>query len=200
MSMRRLPGLLMAAAALAGCTTPATRVVLLPQEGEAASAVVVRARGGEQVLSRPYQRATAPLDGRGAPVLDQVDPAVLRAENPALFQLAPAPVRRYTIYFDAGTTLLTAASQLALDQALAAALARPGGDIVVTGHTDTVGAGPQNDDLSLRRARQVRQMLIDRQFPAARIEAVGRGERELAVPTADDVGEPRNRRVAIEVR
>ena len=70
----------------------------------------------------------------------------------------------------------------------------------MTGHTDTVGAGPQNDDLSRRRAQQVRQMLIDRQFPAARIEAVGRGERELAVPTADDVEEPRNRRVAIEVR
>jgi OOP family OmpA-OmpF porin len=41
---------------------------------------------------------------------------------------------------------------------------------------------------------------VERQFPAKRIEAVGRGERELAVPTADEVDEPRNRRVTIEVR
>jgi outer membrane protein OmpA-like peptidoglycan-associated protein len=34
----------------------------------------------------------------------------------------------------------------------------------------------------------------------ARIEAAGRGERELAVPTADEVDEPRNRRVTVEVR
>jgi outer membrane protein OmpA-like peptidoglycan-associated protein len=43
-------------------------------------------------------------------------------------------------------------------------------------------------------------MFIDRQFPAQRIEAVGRGKRELAVPTADEVNEPLNRRVTIEVR
>jgi outer membrane protein OmpA-like peptidoglycan-associated protein len=83
---------------------------------------------------------------------------------------------------------------------LADALARSGGDIVITGHTDTVGAGASNDVLSAQRAQQVRQILIDRQFPAERIEAAGRGERDLAVPTADEVEEPRNRRVAIEVR
>jgi outer membrane protein OmpA-like peptidoglycan-associated protein len=87
-----------------------------------------------------------------------------------------------------------------MGQAMAAALARSGGELVITGHTDTVGTGPQNDDLSRRRAQQVRQMFIERQFPAARIEAVGRGERELAVPTADETDEPINRRVVIEVR
>jgi len=33
-----------------------------------------------------------------------------------------------------------------------------------------------------------------------RIQARGRGERELLVPTADEVREPRNRRVEINVR
>jgi outer membrane protein OmpA-like peptidoglycan-associated protein len=192
--------MLLAAALLAGCSTPATRVVLLPQEDGTPSAVVVRARGGEQMLSQPYQRATASADTASAPKLDQADPARLRAQHPALFELVPPKVQRYTVYFAAGDVALTPDSQRAMKDALAAALARSGGNIVVTGHTDTTGTTSWNDELSRRRAQQVRQMFIDRTFPAARIEAVGRGKRELAVPTADDVDEPRNRRVTIEVR
>ena len=37
-------------------------------------------------------------------------------------------------------------------------------------------------------------------IPAERIQAAGRGERELLVPTEDNVAEPRNRRVEINVR
>lgn len=188
---------------LAACSVPSTRVVLLPQEGGAPSAVVVRAKAGagaETTVSQPYQRATAASGAAGAPRLDQADPAKVQAEHRSLFEMAPPKPQRYTLYFDAGGTVLTAESQAVLEQVLAAALARSGGDMVITGHTDTVGSGASNDALSAQRAQQVRQMLAERQFPAARIEAAGRGERELAVPTADEVDEPRNRRVTIEVR
>ncbi len=188
---------------LAACTTPSTRVVLLPQEGGAPSAVVVRAKAGagaETTLSEPYHRATAALGATRAPALDQADPAKVKAEHGSLFEMAPPKAQHYTLYFDAGGTVLTAESQQTLEEVLAAALARNGGDMVITGHTDTVGSGASNDTLSAQRAQQVRQMFADRQFPPARIEAAGRGERELAVPTADEVDEPRNRRVTIEVR
>lgn len=201
----RLPLLIPVALSLllAACSTPGTRVVLLPQEGGAPSAVVVRARAGagaETTVSQPYQRATAASGAAGAPRLDQADPAKVQAEHRALFEMAPPRPQRYTLYFDAGGTVLTAESQQVLEQVLAAALARSGGDMVITGHTDTVGSGASNDLLSAQRAQQVRQMLAERQFPPARIEAAGRGERELAVPTADEVDEPRNRRVTVEVR
>jgi len=185
---------------LAACSTPGTRVVLLPQADGKPSAVVVRAKDGEEVLSQPYQRATAPVGARGAPVVDQADPAKVQAENKPLFDMRPPPPQRYTVYFELGGTTLTPASQQIMNEALATALARSGSDIVVTGHTDTKGNGEQNDQLSRRRAQEVAQLFVERQFPARRIEAVGRGERELAVPTADEVDEPRNRRVTIEVR
>jgi len=188
------------AALLAACSTPGTRVVLLPQADGKPSAVVVRAKDGEEVLSQPYQRATAPVGARGAPVVDQADPAKVQAENKPLFDMRPPPPQRYTVYFELGGTTLTPASQQIMNEALATALARSGSDIVVTGHTDTKGNGEQNDQLSRRRAQEVAQLFVERQFPARRIEAVGRGERELAVPTADEVDEPRNRRVTIEVR
>lgn len=191
----------LAAAFLAACAAPGTRVVLLPQPDGKASAVVVSSEDGEETLARPYLRATAKAGARGAPVVDEVDPVQLRAANKSLFDMLPPPVQHYTVFFDAGGTELTASSQIVMKEALAAALARGGGgEIVVTGHTDTVGATTSNDELSRGRAQQVRQLFLNENFPAARIEAVGRGERELAVQTGDETGEPRNRRVTIEVR
>ncbi|MDH6169559.1 OOP family OmpA-OmpF porin [Variovorax boronicumulans] len=202
-TLSRRPLLLASAlitAFLAACSTPGTRVVLLPQADGKPSAVVVRVKDGEEVLSKPYQRATAAVGASGAPVVDQADAAKVQAENKPLFDLRPPPPQRYTVFFEVGGTTLTPASQQIMTEALAAALARSGGDIVVTGHTDTKGTGESNDQLSRRRAQEVVQLFVERQFPANRVEAVGRGERDLAVPTADEVDEPRNRRVTIEVR
>ncbi|MDW5445092.1 OmpA family protein [Polaromonas sp. SM01] len=187
-------------ALLAACTSPGTRVVLLPQDDGQPSAVAVHAKGGERVLSQPYQRAIALTHSTGAPRLDKVDPAKLRADNASLFDMRPPKPGRYIVHFEIGGTALTLESQQAMDAALADALARSGGDIVITGHTDTVGPGPGNDALSRLRAQEVQQMFIGRGFPALRIEAAGRGERELLIPTPDETEEPRNRRVVIEVR
>ncbi|QSI34548.1 OmpA family protein [Variovorax sp. RKNM96] len=202
--MSRRPLLLLSTALitalLAACSTPGTRVVLLPQADGKPSAVVVRAKDGEEVLSKPYQRATAAVGASGAPVVDQADAAKVQAENKPLFDMRPPLPQRYTVFFEVGGTTLTPASQQIMAEALAAALARSGGDIVVTGHTDTKGSGESNDQLSRRRAQEVVQLFVEQRFPANRVEAVGRGERDLAVPTADEVDEPRNRRVTIEVR
>ena len=201
---RRLLGTLAGIATLAllmsGCSTPGTRVILLPQEDGSPSAVTVRTQGGEQLVSQPYQRATAPTGSKELPRLDQADPAEVRASNKALFELAPPKPQRFDLYFDAGGTTLPANSLKALDDVVSAALKQPGADITVTGHTDTRGGAGDNDALSMRRAEEIRQLLAGRGFPANRIEAIGRGERDLAVPTADNVDEPRNRRVVVVVR
>lgn len=192
---------LLAAALLAACTTPpSTRVILLPQADGKPSAVVVSTEDGEETLSEPYARATAKLGAKGAPTVDKADPERLKRDNKTLFDLMPPPAQHFTVYFEVGGTVLTAASQASLNEALMAALARSGGEIVVTGHTDTMGTLTRNDTLSLTRANEIRQLFLARDFPANRIEAVGRGERDLAVRTADEVAEPRNRRVTIEVR
>lgn len=200
MIFRRLAVTASASLLIAACSSTSTRVVLLPQPDGRPSAVVVRAKGGEEVLGKPYQRATASRNDTGAPAVDQADPARIEAENRSLFEMLPPAPQRYTVYFNMGETALTPESQVILNEALAAAAARNGGEIVVTGYTDTVGTVEGNDDLSRRRAQEVRQMFADRGFPAGRIQAIGRGERNLVVPTADDVREPRNRRVTIEVR
>ena len=106
----------------------------------------------------------------------------------------------FTLYFLEGKDELTPESKLELDKVFAELKRRPLPDIVVIGHTDTVGGLPFNDRLSLARAERMREMMIELGIPAERIQAAGRGKRELLIPTDDNVSEPRNRRVEINVR
>src|SRR5438132_561268 len=57
-----------------------------------------------------------------------------------------------------------------------------------------------NDRLSLQRAGRISRRLIELGIASERIQTSGRGKRELLVPTADQVADPRNRRVEIVVR
>jgi outer membrane protein OmpA-like peptidoglycan-associated protein len=112
----------------------------------------------------------------------------------------PGSPTSFTLYFLEGKDELTAESQAQLEDVFAELKRRPLPDIVVIGHTDTVGALDFNDHLSRARADRMRDLLVERGLPADRIQAAGRGKRELLIPTDDNVSEPRNRRVEINVR
>ncbi|MFZ4287866.1 OmpA family protein [Variovorax sp. HJSM1_2] len=190
---------------LVGCAAPPTTgVVLLPQDNGSPSALRVTSAGQTQKLAQPYARATA-VQGSAIGV-DMTTAEAVEKAYPEVFALRPPKPQRFVIYFAAGATELTPQAQQTLREALALAQSRPGADIVLTGHSDTVGEAAKNDQLSLQRAQQIRALLLQgdlfKQYPLAaeRIEATGRGERELAIPTPDNVAEPRNRRVEILVR
>ena len=74
-------------------------------------------------------------------------------------------------------------------------------DISITGHTDTVGSDEDNVSLGLKRARSVAELfegikLVVRE----RIIVTSHGEKNLLIPTRDNVPEPRNRRIEVTVR
>jgi outer membrane protein OmpA-like peptidoglycan-associated protein len=73
-------------------------------------------------------------------------------------------------------------------------------DVGITGHTDRSGEKDYNMDLSLKRAQEVQRLLVDRGIPVERFNIEYSGEGDLLVPTADNVHEPRNRRVEVVVR
>ena len=71
--------------------------------------------------------------------------------------------------------------------------------VVVEGHTDNRGGEAANEQLSLKRAEEVRAHLVSQGIPPNKITAVGRGE---AVPVADNnsaEGRANNRRVELVV-
>jgi OmpA-OmpF porin, OOP family len=188
----------LAAVVLLAACAPATRVILLPQANGTPSAVDVTTPKGQQLLTEPYQLAK--VSQAGDLTTDKTTADKVREAYPGLLAAQPAPPERFVLQFEPGTTQLTADSQTQLDQIVASAKARAGGEIVVTGHTDRQGALEANDKLSLERAQSVRAVLIERGFKAELVEAVGRGEREPLVPTDDEVAEPRNRRAELLVR
>lgn len=105
-----------------------------------------------------------------------------------------------SVQFAPGSAELTAAAHKTLD-VLGQALVSPQLTTVrvrIEGHTDTVGTDESNMSLSQRRAEAASAYLREKfGIPAARLEAVGRGESEPLIRTGDNVSEPRNRRVHV---
>jgi outer membrane protein OmpA-like peptidoglycan-associated protein len=103
------------------------------------------------------------------------------------------------VTFATGSTAITPSFQTTLNKVAESLTKYPNSLIDVYGHTDTVGSTASNQTLSEERARAVSNYLINRGVATSRIRWQGFGETQLKVPTADNVNEPRNRRVEIKV-
>lgn len=187
-----------AAVVLAGCAH--SSMVLLPDEdGGHGEVTILKAdrSGTGTIVNQPNSRAT--LDG-SKPSVRPLGANGLKPEEAALVNTLPPPPRSFTLYFLEGTTEMTAESAPALEELRAEIARRPGAEVQVTGHTDTVGSDADNNSLSLRRAQEILNLLASKGFDRSIMTAVGRGERELKVQTGDNVSSPVNRRVEVIVR
>jgi OmpA family len=106
---------------------------------------------------------------------------------------------RYLVTFGLDQATLTEQDRMVIAQAAEDYRRTGSSQITVTGYTDTSGSADYNLQLSQHRAQTVADELEREGVPATDIVAVGRGEENLLVPTADGVVEPRNRRVEIVV-
>ena len=141
----------------------------------------------EEALRPPPPPPPAPT-----PTPEPAQPAV---PPPADLQVAP---RFYTVFFDFDSDAVNDVAARVIQEVLYDWLAR-GGKLMLVGHADTSGPAEYNQGLSERRAKSVRQVLEDGGMSSDRITDTGVGETDLAVPTADGVREPRNRRVIVVV-
>ena len=185
------------ALALAACATQVGTVVLLPEKDGRDTAVTVRQDDKTLVLDRPYAAANLTTAGPQAATSSAAD---VEKRFGAALAAQPARPRAFVVYFVEQTDELTDESRAVLDGVIAEIATVPVPDIVVVGHTDLVGSDQVNDALARKRAQAVRVILVERGIAADNVVAIGRGKREPAVPTADGVAEPRNRRVEILVR
>lgn len=194
---------LMVGAVLAGCaspppppTFPQSYVVLLPNADGSVGQVTVQGDKGAQRLTQAHQAAGT--DGTPAP--HAVDAAQLSRDFGAAMQARPPKPEQFLLYFERGGTELTAESRALLPRILELARTRPAVDMSVIGHTDTQGAADVNERLALQRANAIAEMLRQQGLHLAALVVESHGERNLLVPTPDNVEEPRNRRVEITLR
>jgi outer membrane protein OmpA-like peptidoglycan-associated protein len=77
--------------------------------------------------------------------------------------------------------------------------AEPRTDVMIVGHTDSVGPDGYNQDLSERRARAAASYVTSQGVSRSRLQPLGRGEREPIESNASDAGRQQNRRVEIAI-
>lgn len=182
-------------AALTARPAPNETVVVLPAPDGHVGGVVVQRGDDRRILDRAY----AGIHSGQSEVTQFSAGEVRQSFSGTLGSLPPRPAT-FLLYFVIGSDELTEDSKAELPKVLAALRDRPVPDVLVVGHTDTIGDTLGNDRLSAQRAERMKGHLVDIGIPAERIRTAGRGERELLIATPDNVDEPRNRRVEIIVR
>ena len=146
-------------------------------------------------------RASVQLTAGAAPgaVTTLTEAEVTRIFGAALAALPPPP-RHFTLQFKFESDTLTDASAALVPQILAAVKALPVPEVMIVGHTDTMGDRKSNVALGLKRALAVRDILARAGLSATLMDVTSHGEGDPLVATRDNTAEPRNRRVEISVR
>jgi outer membrane protein OmpA-like peptidoglycan-associated protein len=179
---------------------PPALIVLLPDpESGTTGRVRVSSPLGAVDLSVPRTATRVTGDARPGPVTTMTDAEVKRVFGDALAALPPAP-RHFILQFRFESDTLTTESTALVPEVLKAVKALAVPEVVVVGHTDTMGDGRTNLALGLKRANSVRDILTAAGLALATIEVTSHGEADLLVKTRDNTPEPRNRRVEITVR
>jgi outer membrane protein OmpA-like peptidoglycan-associated protein len=105
-----------------------------------------------------------------------------------------------SVLFQSAKSTLLPSAQVKLDQVANALLAVvPARNLIVEGHTDSQGSTSYNQDLSQRRADAVRDYLVQKGYPADRIQALGKGKGSPIADNASPEGRANNRRVEIVI-
>jgi outer membrane protein OmpA-like peptidoglycan-associated protein len=182
----------------AGCSS--TQVVLVPDPDGKVGEVTVMTGGGEQVLTQAGQSTEAPLSWLAPKTPETLSPADIQARFAVALRNEPAPPSRHLLYFHFDSVRLRPESARRLSGLVRVIQERDSCDISVNGHTDRLGPADFNDGLSLERALEIKKALIARGLPAHCVEVRYFGESDPLIATPDATGEPRNRRVEVEIR
>ena len=111
----------------------------------------------------------------------------------------PAEPERYMVYFQFDSTVMTQAGREALERAIRDALADPNTSVKLVGHADTSGPQRYNQGLSERRTRVVLQEMEAAGIDMSRLQGSSVGEAMPLVPTGDNVRNPFNRVVEVDL-
>lgn len=184
---------------MAGCGARST-IVLVPDPDGRVGEVVVGNDAGQRTLREANQsvRVDGPREKPGS--VFTTSSAELERTFATVLAVQPLPPATYTLYFLEDSNELTTESLALLPQIQQTIQERGSTDIIVSGHTDTVGGREYNFRLSLERAKAVTGMLTQVGVPSTSITVTSHGKGNPLVKTPDGVAEPRNRRVEVVIR
>ena len=182
-----------------GARSGETLAVLLIDEDQGIGRAVVSNAHGQTELQVAFASTSATPTKAPTAVALMSEAEVQRIFGEALSALPPL-TQQFAVFFRFESEELTTESRAQLPYILQAVKDHAAREVVVIGHTDSAGASNRNYTLGLSRARVVRNILVSIGLESAIIQVMSHGEADQLVPTADEIIEPRNRRVEIMVR
>ena len=181
-------------------TTPRTTIVLLPDPDTGVTGRIrVTDEFGSMDVSTPRAATRVTANAAPGPITTMTDADVSAMFGRALAALPSAP-HHFTLHFRFESDALTAESTALVPEILKTVKELAVPEVIVVGHTDTMGDVKANLALGRKRAKTVSDILVKAGIAPAMIEVTSHGEGDPLVRTADNTAEPRNRRVEITVR
>ncbi len=193
--------LLLIALSLAAAGCARTGVTMFAGEkGEKGSIAVLDPKtGADLAILDQANRRTGITNGKPGAAKLMTQAASDRRFGELLSNVPEQP-KLFVLYFQEGSTSLVDQSNSLIPELFQEMKRRPGVDIQIVGHTDTVGDATANDTLSVQRAKIVAEMLTKMGMAPDILRATGRGEREPLEPTGDNVASVFNRRVEVYIK
>jgi outer membrane protein OmpA-like peptidoglycan-associated protein len=184
---------------LVGCGARST-VVLIPDPDGNVGQLIVANESGQQILKEKNQsvqvtnRKTAPSKVKtlSTEEIHSIFSDALTAQ--------PLPPAKFIFYFLHDSNELTDESKAIIPQIIKTIQKRGSTDIVISGHTDTLAAKEYNYKLGLDRAKVLYDILVAKGAVPANTTVTSYGEGNPLIKTADEVDEPRNRRVEVVIK
>ncbi|KJU82136.1 OmpA/MotB domain-containing protein [Candidatus Magnetobacterium bavaricum] len=172
---------------------------LLSDDGEVGSIEVSNSNGVQEI--NKADNFTGVRDVNTAPSQpQQMQPQQIQEIFGAALNAIPPPPEKFMLHFKRDLAELTQESAALLPKVIETIRRLQSVDISVIGHTDTSGSREHNYKLSLKRAQGVSKYLIEHGVEPENLEIESHGKDNPLIPTADNVDEPRNRRVEITIR
>ena len=174
-------------------------IVLLSDAAGKTGAIIVASAGEEVLLSETGQAVI--IDKGSAPsVTFIISSESLATIASSALKALPPPPKRYVLYFDHDSVVLTNESHALFADMMKNINEIDPIKIVVAGHTDTLGTDEYNLELSYKRAKTIADMLSAQGVSPHIVEIVYYGKKIPIIQTGDQAREPRNRRTEVTVR
>jgi outer membrane protein OmpA-like peptidoglycan-associated protein len=184
---------------ITGCAQKTT-IVLLPDPGGKVGKITISNPKGTQTLDQARQFVVVKKKTDSPGEVGTMDQAEILAIFGRALAIQPLPPVRFLLYFKPESFQPLPESESEIPEILRAIKDRHSMDISVNGHTDLKGTEDYNYRLSFQRAQQIRSLLEKHGVDPSFIHTTSHGSNNPLVPTADNVPEPRNRRVEVIVR
>jgi len=190
---------------------PKAKTLLATTSGKPVVSFVQYGKGGV-VFLRPFEYKNKMYDGellrwklmnylmnrmyyeKQAIVIEEKSPIVVKEP------VADKVITLHNLHFAYKSANLENESRKNLKPVLDYFNAKPNSNVIVIGHTDSIGSNKYNYKLSSQRAASVKKALIEMGIPSKRIIAKGYGERSPVATNATKKGRALNRRVEFIIK